>query len=74
MVFKSLCNEEINEFLWDVTNDPVIPYLVGLTPKKFRAFFENMHGPIEGIYIKLVYNEFCRENKEYWGMEIFEVF
>lgn len=26
---------EVNEFLWDVTSDTVIPYLVGLTPKTF---------------------------------------
>lgn len=64
---------EFNVFIWDVTNDPVLPYLLGLTPKTFKAYFESIHGPINSIIIRLFYEDYFLENKEIWRMNIFDV-
>lgn len=68
------CGEmEQNIFLWDVTNDPVIPYLVGLTPKIFKPYFDSLHGPINSIIIELKCDYYFYTEEIVWGMMMLEI-
>jgi len=61
-------------FYWDVCNDPVIPYIVGLTPERFKSYFEAIYGPYKSIMIKLRrYSTGYVGEPIIWTMHIFEV-
>jgi hypothetical protein len=50
-------SQDTEFFYWDISNDTVIPYIVGLTPDRFKKFFQTIYGDykifvhIYGIYI-----------------------
>ncbi len=50
-------SQDTEFFYWDISNDTVIPYIVGMTPDRFKKFFQTIYGDykifvhIYGIYI-----------------------
>lgn len=65
------CQFELHSFLWNITNDPVIPYLLGLNTKSYKPLLETIADhPIRNIYIRLFFEEHFYENKEKWSMTI----
>lgn len=62
-----------NIFYWDVTNDPLIPYLVGLTPKTFKPYLDSLHGPIHSVFIELKCDYYFHTKEIVWGMMMLEI-
>lgn len=51
-------------------DNPVIPYILELTPKRYKACLEQIYGPNKRIFISLYFEDNFYENKEKWSMRI----
>jgi len=57
------CQFEVHSFSWNITNDPVIPYLLGQNTKSYQALLEKIAGrPIKETYITLFFENHFYQN------------